>query len=67
MINEEKINILNNRLMLLNSNYNNLSLIIKEKNNGELGSKEWCENATTELIDLRLQIESLEKELDLLT
>ena len=67
MINEEKKYILNQRLMALDANYNSLYLLIREKNDGEPGSKEWCENAMIDLIDLKLQIEVLENKLDLLT
>jgi hypothetical protein len=67
MTNQEKIEFLNLRLSELNSNYNDLSLEIKVKNDGNPSSKEWCESARIDLNNINLVMDALHKELEALT
>jgi hypothetical protein len=67
MTNQEKIDFIYNRIDTLNSDYNKLCLEIKEKNDGEIGSKEWCELARVDLNNISLSMDALNKELDALT
>lgn len=67
MTNQDKIDFLYNRIVMLNLDYSKLCLEIKEKNDGSPGSKEWCENARIDLNNISLSIDALNKELDALT
>jgi hypothetical protein len=67
MTNQDKIDFLYNRIVMLNLDYNKLCLEIKEKNDGSIGSKEWCENARIDLNNISLSIDALNKELEALT
>lgn len=67
MTNQDKIDFLYNRIVMLNLDYSKLCLEIKEKNDGSTGSKEWCENARINLNNISLSIDALNKELDALT
>ncbi len=67
MTNQEKIDFLYDRIVTLNLNYNKLCLEIKEKNDGSIGSKEWCENAQIDLNNIKQYIDALNKELEALT
>ena len=64
MTNEEKIKIISDRMIILNSTYGLLDLNIVQKNDGNPGSKEWCQNALIELNDIKLVFEALSQELE---
>lgn len=62
--NTEKIKILHDRMIMLNLMYDELDLTIREKNDGQPGSKEWCQNAKIELNDILLAFNSLSEEME---
>ena len=65
--NREKLDIINNRIITLNLEYDELSLIMTERNDGNDGSKEWCQNAQVDLADILLKITALYGQAELLT
>lgn len=67
MTNQDKIDFLYNRIVMLNLDYSKLCLEIKEKNDGSLGAKDWCDNARINLSNIGLAIDALNKELEALT
>ena len=67
MTNQDKIDFLYIRIDTLNSDYDKLCLEIKEKNDGNPGSKDWCDSARINLSNMSLAIDALNKELEALT
>lgn len=63
---QDKINIVNDRMISLSSRYDELDFIIRERNDGQPGSKEWCLVAKIDLGDILLMYDALSKEMDLL-
>lgn len=63
---QDKINIVNDRMISLSSRYDKLDLIIRDRNDGQPGSKEWCLAAKVDLRDILLMYDALSKEMDLL-
>ena len=66
ILNKEKLDIINNRIITLNLEYDELSKMFTERNDGNEGSKEWCQNAQHELEDILCQILALHSHAELL-
>jgi hypothetical protein len=63
---KDKIDIVIQRGISLYEEYDRLNAIIVERNDGMPGSKEWCLEAQKELIDIRLKMEALAEQLEIL-
>lgn len=63
---KDKIEIVIQRGIYLYQEYDRLDSIIMERNDGMPGSKEWCLEAQKELIDIRLKMEALAEQLEIL-